>query len=122
MEFQFIKSKEELDKVLALEAPVIAPPHVVIYYWYEGSFRKVIRHFAPNKNISHSKLKRLQELYQPKDDYCGLTQQDVFAAFRERFNEQQGWYVADLKNREYFFFTDYQELKNKLKELVTDVS
>jgi hypothetical protein len=114
MEFQLIKSAQELD---SLETPIIKPPHVVIFYWYDGKFRNVIRHFAPNQNISHNQLKKLEQLYQPQDDYCGLTKEEVFSVFLEKFNGQQGWYVADLKNREYFFFLEHDQMKLKLKQL-----
>ncbi|TBR60424.1 hypothetical protein B4U84_06040 [Westiellopsis prolifica IICB1] len=114
MEFQLIKSAQELDES---EAPIIKPPHVVIFYWYDGKFRNVIRHFAPNQNLRHNQVKKLQELYQPQDDYCGLTKEQVFSVFLEKFNGQQGWYLADLKAKQYFFFSEHEQFKNKLTEL-----
>ncbi|NWF61925.1 MAG: hypothetical protein HXY43_22400 [Fischerella sp.] len=115
MDFEIITSGEELEKAFGENKPNVKPPHVVIFYWYDGSFRNVIRDFAPNHNLKRNT--KLESQFRQQENYCGLTRQEIFAAFTERFELLQGWYMADLKNREYFFFKESKLLDQKLKEL-----
>jgi hypothetical protein len=117
MNFELIHSTEELEKRFALieDKPIIKPAHVFIFYWYKGSFRNVIQDFAPNRNLPRDR--RLESLYRQKENYCGLSREEIFSAFRNRFDLVQGWYLANLKSREYFYFQNLNQLDEKLREL-----
>jgi hypothetical protein len=111
--YQIIKSLDELPtkKIHA------RPFHIRTYWRKDNDF--FIEKIVPTvgKALKESEIEAAKSMHTSIEEHFGLTQEEVFNTLLELYNGQQGYYVVDLKNRQYFHCKNYEDMEVKLEAL-----
>ncbi|MDR9896660.1 hypothetical protein G7B40_019125 [Aetokthonos hydrillicola Thurmond2011] len=111
--YQIIKSLNELPvrKIYA------RPMHIRTYWRKDNDFfvEKII--LTVGKALKESEIEDAKSRHNNIEEYFGLTQKELFSVLIELYGGQQGYYVVDLKNRQYFHCKNYEDMEVKLEEL-----
>ena len=113
--YQMVKSLEEIPKNKLFR--YIYPHHVRTYCRQDNTFFVQKITLGIPLRAKNEDIEREQAKIDSIEKHYGLTRDEVFSALLELFGGEQGFYVADLKNRKYFYRKNYDDLEPLLTEL-----
>ncbi|KOP22694.1 hypothetical protein AMR41_29950 [Hapalosiphon sp. MRB220] len=114
--YQLIKSSEELQKIPTRKS-YTRPFHIVTYWRKDNDFLIEKTTLTLGKSLKQSEIEAAKSIHNSVEEYFGLTRKEIFSVLLELYGGQNGYYVVDLKNRQYFYFKNYEDMKVKLEEL-----
>ncbi|WP_315790076.1 hypothetical protein [Fischerella sp. JS2] len=114
--YQIINSSEELKKIPTRKS-YTRPLHIVTYWRKDNDFLIEKTTLTLGKSLKQSEIEAAKLIHDSVEKHFGLTRKEVFSILLELYGGQQGYYIVDLKNRQYFYCKNYEDMIVKLEEL-----
>jgi hypothetical protein len=114
--YQIINSSEELKRIPTRQS-YTRPLHIVTYWRKDNDFLIEKTTLTLGKSLKQSEIEAAKLIHDAVEEHFGLTRKEVFSVLLELYGGQQGYYVVDLKNRQYFYCQNYEDMIVKLEEL-----
>ena len=116
--YRLIKSLDELNELPSSKGWRYSYPlHIRMYWRKDNTFFCEQTTLAVPRKAKNQDIEKHKAIATEPEKHYGLTRAELFKILLDKFGGEQGFYIVDLKNKHYWHFKNYEDIKDKLLEL-----